>query len=152
VFAADAWHWIEPALGFSKAMQLLCPAGTIAIASHRVVGFRPDDFGDRVRGRMPRPGTSKPEQATWGPDPELWGAAIDACGFFDAPQRSVYRFERVLDADSFVAVQATYGSNLDLTSAARAALDVAVRQVINDELNGRVIKVEEAVLFTARRS
>jgi hypothetical protein len=85
------------------------------------------------------------------PDPEQWGAAIDASGFFDEPQRRVYRFDRVLDADSFVALQATYGANLDLPSAARAELDLGVRQVINDELDGKVVKVEEAVLFTARR-
>lgn len=57
---------------------------------------------------------------------------------------SRHRFERTLDADTFVAVTRTYGGDHS------EERDAALRDLIA-EVGGSVTKVEEAVLYLAQR-
>ena len=56
-----------------------------------------------------------------------------------------HQFERRLDAASFIAVTRTYGGRHTIER------DEIVRQLIDEEFEGAVTKVEDAVLYLARR-
>jgi hypothetical protein len=56
-----------------------------------------------------------------------------------------HRLERTLDAESFVAVTRTYGGDHTVER------DRLIRQLIEVEFGGAVTKVEDAVLYLARR-
>jgi hypothetical protein len=64
---------------------------------------------------------------------------------FDDFQVRRHRFERTLDASTFVAVSRTYGADYG------AEHDRIIHRIIDDELGGTVTKVEDAVLYLARR-
>jgi SAM-dependent methyltransferase len=40
VFAAQAWHWVDPAVGFAKAAQILSPGGVLAAFWNRPMWAR----------------------------------------------------------------------------------------------------------------
>lgn len=53
VASAQAWHWIDPAIAFAKAADLLKPGGTLAISA-----TFPSPPASRSSGRSARPTTS----------------------------------------------------------------------------------------------
>ena len=71
VASAQAWHWVDPAVGFAKAAQALRPRGALAIFGH-VPGPLPEPahsaFGRVVERHLPGAWGSPPSQAAYGPE------------------------------------------------------------------------------------
>jgi hypothetical protein len=80
-----------------------------------------------------------------------WGRAPGAPGRASAlfvlrsPSRRHHQFVRRLDAAAFVAVTKTYGGHQTDEQ------HQAVESILNDEFDGVIEKVEDAVLYFARR-
>jgi SAM-dependent methyltransferase len=137
VAAFNAWHWIEPQRGIARAAELLTPGGCLALVWTEVVSWGADPFGDRLVEEFGAP---------WAIDRDLVLSSVGAVGEggrFDDFQVRRHRFERTLDAATFVAVTRTYGG------AHRPERDETLRRLIDDEFGGTVTKVEEAVLYLA---
>jgi hypothetical protein len=66
VFAATAWHWIDPALGYRRAWELTRPDGHLAFwsATH-VVPEDGDSFFVEIQNVYDQIGESRPTDATW---------------------------------------------------------------------------------------
>lgn len=149
VLAATSWHWVHPTEGWDQVVRTLRPQGSIALAWTILVGFDPPWLGRRLRqlaDSVDRSALGSSEI-----DFTVWGARLEATGLFGPVSVERFPFERELDADSFVATQATYGSMLALDPERSRALEEATRQLIESECGGRVVKREEALVFTARR-
>ena len=49
VVSANAWHWVDPEVGYAKAAGVLGEGGYLCLILHRVVQVGPDGFADQVR-------------------------------------------------------------------------------------------------------
>jgi SAM-dependent methyltransferase len=140
VVAFNAWHWVEPSRGVELAGRALVSGGTIAIAWTEVVSWGSDPFAKLL---------SETTGAPWpiGPFAEFVASIepLRADAHFGPVEVHRHRFERVLDAVTFVAVTRTYGG------AYEAETYGAIARAIDEELGGSVTKVEEVVLYMARR-
>lgn len=77
VFAATAWHWIEPAIRYRRAWELLRPGGHLAFwsATH-VFPDGGDPFFFEIQDVYDEIGEGLPEDATW---PRLGDLPDDRC-------------------------------------------------------------------------
>jgi SAM-dependent methyltransferase len=139
IAAFNAWHWVEPEKGLNLAAQLLSPGGSFALTWTELVSWGEDGFEDRLveATRSPWPKNLELVQNSLQP--------IRSDKRFDDFRVRRHRFERRLDAESFIAVTRTYGGRHTVER------DQIVRQLIELEFGGAVTKVEDAVLYLARR-
>jgi SAM-dependent methyltransferase len=153
VVSANAWHWIDPEVGFAKAAAALDGAGHLCLILQRVVQVGPDGFADQVR-RL-RWNLSPPTAAELGGRdyvPEhAWSEDMERSGLFGHVRTTVRPFTRLLSASDFVEVSNTYGPNSQLTAGQREELGRAVRTLIDSDCGGVIEKTEEAVLIVARK-
>jgi SAM-dependent methyltransferase len=139
IAAFNAWHSVEPDKGVRLAAELLSAGGSLALVWTDVLSWGDDDFDTRLA------------EVTGAPWPKGLEHVLDslqpvrASSYFDDFRVSHHRFERKLDADSFIAVTRTYGGYHT------SERDQLVRHLIDDEFGGEVTKVEDAVLYVAGR-
>ncbi len=139
VSSFNAWHWIEPTVAADRVAQLIKPSGCLALVWTEVVSWGQGNFEDRLAD-------------VFG---SAWGKRLDHVDASMQPVRDDDRFDefhvrhhpftRKLDAQTFVAVTKTYGGNRTDQQY------LAIERVINTECQGEVEKVEDAVLYIARR-
>jgi SAM-dependent methyltransferase len=139
IAAFNAWHWVEPERGVSLAAQLLPPGGSLAVVWTDVVSWGEDGFGARLAEVTGSPWPKRLEHVEASLQP------VVASGSFDDFTVHHHRFERKLDALSFIAVTRTYGGHHSIER------DEVLHRLIEDEFEGAVTKVEDAVLNLARR-
>lgn len=152
VLAAQAWHWIDPAVRFEKAAQALVPGGVLA-----------------VMGNVPLPG---PADVTaefevlfkihapqmWGPPPEVWylpkvGPMLD---LFATAQRygpvvhRAYPYSRLLTREAFEGLYRSFSHFQALPEATREALIGGMAEIAL--ARGPEIRMDyEAQLYMAHR-
>ena len=127
VAAFTSWHWIEPAVGVPKVASLLRPGGVLALVWTEVIQFGEPPFDELSGYDTRRVALSELE-------PVL--RPVDVHGAFGPRVVSRFRFERVLDADTFTAEHRTYpGPHSE-------ANDEKVRTLITGRFGGTVTKVE----------
>lgn len=133
VAAFNSWHWVNPAVGLPKVASLLRPGGIVALAWTEVVQFGQEPF-ERLagyeRGRVPLAKVIEPHVRLF-----------DEHNDFGTGEVLRFRFERILDADTFVAESRTYpGPHSD-------SRDSEIRSLITRRFDGAITKVEDAVLY-----
>lgn len=138
VAAFNSWHWVDPSSAVPKAAALLRPGGNLALIWTDVVQHGQAPFERRL-GELGVPVGSVFDQVTAcleqvNSDCRLLAPVVTRC-----------RFERELDADTFVAVRNTYGGGCS------GETDSLIRSLINDEFGGTIIKSEETVAYLYRR-
>jgi SAM-dependent methyltransferase len=155
VYAAAAWHWIDPAIRYGKAHRLLRPGGHLAFWSARhgfPAGFDPffaeiqevyDAIGESREGEWPPP---LPEQI---PDE---AAEIHATGLFDEVQVRRYVWERNYTADEYIALLNTFSGHIAMETARREHLYGQVRERIARRPDRRVGRHWCSILHVARRT
>jgi trans-aconitate methyltransferase len=139
IAAFNAWHWVEPDKGVSLAAQLLSPGGSLALVWTDVVSWGEDGFEARLAEATGSPWPKRLEHVLASLQP------VRASEHFDDLRVHHHRFERRLDAVSFIAVTRTYGGHHTIER------DEIIRRLIEDEFEGAVTKVEDAVLYLTRR-
>jgi SAM-dependent methyltransferase len=148
VYAAQSWHWVDPARGFARAHALLRPAGLLALFWNRG-----QDGGegtplrralDDVYARL------APELREGGGGREMGHAArIRASGRFSEPEERTYPWAERRTADSYVRLLGTHSNHRMLPDARRTELLEAVRAAI--AAHGETIGIEYVTrLYLAR--
>jgi SAM-dependent methyltransferase len=109
IACAQAWHWIDPAVGFAKAAALLGPGGVLAIFGNEEQAA-PDGvraailhFHARIR-QAPNVQYGGGLYTPGGPIQAQFGAASE----FQRPEHRVYSRTITHTSDSYVALTATY--------------------------------------------
>jgi SAM-dependent methyltransferase len=140
VVAFNAWHWVEPSRGVELAATALVPGGTIALAWTEVVSWGAGPFARLLC-------ETTGEQWPTGPFAEAMASLelLRADPRFGPVEVHRHRFERALDAATFVAVTRTYGGGHD------PGTYRAIARAIDEDLGGSVTKVEEVTIYLARR-
>lgn len=138
IVALNSWHWVEPSVGLANAASWLRPGGSLALVRTPVLQWGSDAFERALADAFGAP---------W---PKTLDAVLETRRPVEGDRRfgpfveRRHRFERTLDAATFVAVTRTYGGpHSDERDAILGALV--------DDAGGAVTKVEEAVLYLAHR-
>jgi len=154
VYAATAWHWLDPAVRYRKAHELLRHGGHLAFwsATHAFPpGFDPffgeiqevyDAIGERREGEWPPP---PPEEA---PDRR---DEIEASALFADVQTRRYVWETTYSADEYVALLDTFSGHISMDDRKRERLYREIRERIGGRVVPRVRRHWLAVLHVARR-
>ena len=139
VAAFNSWHWVEPRPGIAVLERTLRPGGVLAVVWSEVIQWGQEPF-EAVMADL----------AGWSPSPTMTSLLAEsleplrASGLFGDFDVRRYRFSRDLDAEAYIAVTRTYGTT-------RPDWEVAVRRAIDEHCGAVVTKIEDAVLFWARR-
>ncbi len=154
VFAATAWHWIDPAVGYRKAWQLLRPGGHFACwsAAHVVPDggdtifqeIQPvyDEIGESLPGEwaFPRPGEL--------PD---GSAEAVASGLFEPVAVRQFDWELRYDADGYIALLDTFSGHLAMADWQRDRLYGEIRRRLAERPDRQLRRHWGAALLVARR-
>jgi len=154
VYAATAWHWVDPAVKYQRAWQALGPGGHLAVwgAGHVFPeGGDPffeelsdvyNEIGEGVApGTVyPRPGEQDDEQAE-----------IAASGLFEMTAVRHYDWERRYDAEEYIELLSTFSGHLEMPQWKRARLYGEIRRRLALRRDHGVRRHWGAVLQIARR-
>lgn len=138
VTAFSSWHWVNPADAVPKVASLLQPGGVLALTWTEVVQFGEEPFDSRSGYDSRRIPLAEAIEPVLQP--------LDAHGSFAERIVLRFRFERILDADTFVAESRTYpGPHSDRH-------DTEIHSLITRDFGGAVTKIEDAVLHLFSRT
>jgi len=153
VFAATAWHWIDPAVKYRRARELLRPGGHLAFWGAGHV-FPPDgdpffaeiqDIYDEIGEGMP-PGSSQPRPGEL-PDET---ADIRASGLFDEVVVRHFDWEVSYDAAGYIRLLDTFSGHIAMEQWQRDRLYGEIRRRLAERPGGRLRRGWGAVLHVAR--
>ena len=154
VFAATAWHWIDPAVRYQRAWAALRPGGHLAFwsASH-VFPDGGDPIFDELQAVYDEIGESKPDDAVQHRPGELPSAAgdIEASGLFDVVQVRQFDWEIRYTAEEYIALLNTFSGHIAMAEWQREKLFSFIRGRLAERADGRLRRHWGAVLQVARR-
>ena len=157
VYAATAFHWIDPAVSFSKAHDLLKSGGALALFWHRpaltdvsrayVAALQ--DIYRRIAPEM-----AEAYEAPPGPDEVSteYAELIPNSGLFD---QLVIRKHYVLteySAEAYVELLSTFSDHIALRQETRRQLFEEIGALIKREFAGVLPRETVALLYLARRT
>ena len=154
VYAAAAWHWIDPALRYPKTHHLLRPAGHLAFwsALHAFpTGF--DPFFSEIQEVYAAIGESHPGE--WPPPPPIEvpddAPEIEASGYFENVRVRRYVWSVSYSAAEYVALLETFSGHIAMDAAKREQLYGEIRRRIAQRPGQRVQRHWSAILHVALR-
>ena len=154
VYAATAWHWIDPAVKYRKAWDLLRPGGHLAFwAAEHVVPAGGDplfreiqDVYDEIGEGVP-PGTRFPGPGEL-PDHR---AEIAQTGLFTDITVRHFDWEVSYDAEAYIRLLSTFSGHIAMAPWQRDRLYGEIRRLLAERPGGRLRRHWGAVLHVARR-
>lgn len=153
VFAATAWHWLDPSVRYQKAADALKPHGYLALwgAGH-VVPRDGDPFFEELQEIYDEIGESLPPGATVPRPQELDDDRdeIEATGLFEVIDIQQYDWERVYDADGYIDLLNTFSGHIVLEQWQRDRLYSAIRRRLATRPDGRLRRHWGGVLHVAQ--
>lgn len=157
VYAAQAWHWIDPAVRYRKPADLLRKGGALAAFWNR-----PDwsncvlaaDIDSHYRAVIPELlEESGPMRPSRQPMPELWGdppGEIAATGRYEAPVQRRYTWRRRYSTEEYLSLLQTHSDHILLAEDRRRALLRGVGAII--DLAGGAIEIDYVTHLTLARA
>jgi SAM-dependent methyltransferase len=154
VYAATAWHWIDPAVRYRRAWEVLRPGGHLAFWSAlHVFPDGGDPFFREIQevydeigaGQPPGEGVPRPGEL------REQGAEIEASGLFEVLAIRHLDWERVYDAESYVALLRTFSGHIAMEQWQQDRLYGEIRRRLARRPGHSVRRHWGAVLHVARR-
>ena len=155
VYAATAWHWLDPAIRYPKAHRLLRPGGHLAFwsATHAFPADF-DRFFTEIQEVYDAIGESHPGE--WPPPPPEQipdeAAEIRASGLFEEIQVRRYVWETHYTAEEYIALLNTFSGHIAMEATKREHLYREIRRRIGRRPDPRVRRHWCAILHVARRT
>ena len=147
--AGHSWHWVDPMIGLAKAASILVPGGTVALFwnYHVLDETLLAAFDDAYR-------VHAPELTVVGRDPSSDGAQdidpFEGSTDFRSLGTRTYRWPRLLDADEWTSMLATFSDHARLGEPRLRALQMALCGAI--EQAGGVVRSQcGTYVWMARR-
>ena len=154
VFAATAWHWIDPRVGYPRAWQALCPGGHLAIwRQAHVFPDGGDPFFREIQDVYSEIGEGQPPDTPWPRPGELSDARaeVEASGLFAVIAIRQYDWERVYGAEEYIDLLSTFSGHLAMEEWQRERLFSQIRRRLARRPDRSVRRHWGAVLHVARR-
>ena len=154
VYAATAWHWIDPAVRYRRAWQLLRPGGHLAFWS--ALHVFPDDgdpFFREIQEVYEEIGEGLPAGEGYPRPGQLreQGAEIEASGLFEVSAIRHFDWEQVYDAESYIALLRTFSGHIAMEQWQQDRLYGEIRRRLARRPGRSVRRHWGAVLHVARR-
>lgn len=154
VVSATAWHWLDPAVGYQKAAEVLHPDGALAIFGYKHIAGGDREFFEQVQECYLRfMSDANPEERLQEPqeyEPDV--SQLQASGLFEKPQTRTYVTEETYSRNRYLEVLSTYSGHRALSEKARQGLFDCIGSLIDRSFGGEVRKAYLNYLIVARRS
>lgn len=155
VFAATAWHWLDPATRYQRAWKLLRAGGHLAFwtATH-VFPENGDPFFYELQEVYDEIGEGLPPDATrWRPE-ELPDDRdeIERSGLFETILVRRFDWRISYDADAYLRLLDTFSGHIAMNTWQRDRLYGEIRRRLGRRSDGRLDRHWGAVLHVARRA
>lgn len=154
VFAATAWHWVDPAVRYRRAADALEPRGYLALwgAGH-VIPYGGDPFFEELQEVYDEISESRPADVTLPRPQELDDdrEEIEASGLFQVIDIRQYDWETVYDAEGYIDLLNTFSGHIAMQDWQRDRLYGEIRRRLAQRPDGRVRRHWGGVLQVARR-
>ena len=154
VFAATAWHWLDPAIRYRRAWELLVPGGHLAFwsATH-VFPVDGDPIFAELQEVYEEIGEGLPEGAVYSRPGELPDEReeVERSGLFDNIAVRHFDWEVVYDAERYLGLLDTFSGHIAMKPWQRDRLYSEIRRRLEKRVNGRLRRGWGAVLHVARR-
>ena len=154
VFAATAWHWIDPAVRYRRAWELLRPGGHLAFweAVH-VIPDHGDPFFREIQDVYDEIGEALPPGSGFAKPDTLAdrAAEITATGLFTDVTIRRFDWEITYTADSYLLLLDTFSGHIAMAPWQRERLYGEIRRRLGQRPDGRVRRHWGAVLHVARK-
>lgn len=154
VFAATAWHWIDPDLRYQKAWSLLRPGGHLAFwAATHVVPTDGDPFFREIQEVYEEIGEGLPPGIVWPRPGELPDERADIVrsGLFEPVTIREFDWEISYDAESYIRLLDTFSGHIAMTPWQRERLYAEIRRRLAARPGGHLRRHWGAVLHVASR-
>lgn len=155
LMSAMAFHWIDPAIRFQLAHDLLAPGGVVALFWHRPVQTEISrEFVEAqqliYRRRAPElakryHAPTRPEDASTEYEQLIAGSKL----FEDLAIRKHYA-QNAYDTESYIELLESFSGHRLLPALQRRALLREIEALIRDEFSGKVIRETVVLLYLAR--
>jgi SAM-dependent methyltransferase len=152
VYAATAWHWIDPEMRYRRAWETLREGGHLAFwsATHVLPEQGGDPFFEQIQLVYDSIGDGLPEGMDWprpGKLPE-WREQITATGLFDVALIKQYDWEVEYTAEEYIALISTFSGHIAMQEWQRERLFGETRRLLGSR---KVRRHWGSVLHVARR-
>jgi SAM-dependent methyltransferase len=154
VFAATAWHWIDPAVGYELAWRALRPGGHLAIwAAEHVLPADADPFFGDIQavydeiGEGVPPGTDFPVPGNL----PTFRSAIERSGLFTVAVTREFIWDLRYTAGQYIELLDTFSGHIDMAPWQRDRLYGEIRRRLSARPDGMLRRHWGAALQIARR-
>ena len=154
VFAATAWHWIDPDVRYERAWRTLRPGGHLAFWEQaHVFPDGGDPFFREIQDVYDEIGEGLPTGAAWPRPGELADdrAGIEASGLFEVVAVRQYDWERVYGAEEYIELLSTFSGHLSMADWQRDRVFSEIRRRLGQRTDRSVRRHWGTVLHVARR-
>ncbi|MBC7631056.1 class I SAM-dependent methyltransferase [Aeromicrobium sp.] len=154
VFAATAWHWLDPAIRYRRAWELLVPGGHLAFwsATH-VFPKDGDPFFAELQEVYEEIGAGLPEGAVYPRPGELPDERedIERSGLFGDVVVHQFDWEVMYNAEGYLRLLDTFSGHITMRTAQRDRLYSEIRRRLGKRVDGSLRRGWGAALHVARR-
>jgi len=155
VFAATAWHWLDPVVRYQRAWHLLRPGGHLAMwsATH-VIPENGDPIFPQLQDVYDQIGEGLPGDAVSPRPGELPDdtSEIERTGLFDVVAVRQFDWEVTYDADGYLRLLDTFSGHIAMQAWQRDRLYGEIRRRLSERPDGRLRRHWGAVLQIASRA
>jgi SAM-dependent methyltransferase len=155
VFAATAWHWVDPAVRYRKAAEALEVGGYLSVwSAGHVVPYDGDPFFEELQDVYDEINESLPQGVTFPRPQELNDdrAEMEATGLFEVIDITRYDWETVHDAQGYIDLLNTTSGHISLEDWQRDRLYSEIRRRLAMRPDGLLRRHWGCVLHIARRT
>ncbi|MGH3302411.1 MAG: class I SAM-dependent methyltransferase [Streptosporangiaceae bacterium] len=154
VYAATAWHWVDPAVGYDLAWHCLRPGGQLAVwTAQHVLPDDGDPFFLEIQDVYDEIGSSRPSDDYF-PQPGSLPTdrvAIEASGLFTVTLEQEFIWARRYTAGQYIELLDTFSSHIDMAPWQRDRLYGEITRRLAARPDGTVRRHWGAVLQLAGR-
>lgn len=155
VFAATAWHWLDPTLRYQRVWDLLRPRGYLAFwsATH-VFPDGGDPFFVQIQDVYDEIGESLPKDVRWPRPGQLPDSRdeIEQSGLFEDVFIRQFGWEISYTADEYIQLLDTFSGHIAVKAWQRDRLYTEIRRRLGRRSDDRLRRHWGAVLHVARRA
>ncbi|MGH3500344.1 MAG: class I SAM-dependent methyltransferase, partial [Nocardioidaceae bacterium] len=153
VYAATAWHWIDPTVRYRRAADALRPGGYLAVwSTGHVVPDGGDPFFHQIQDVYDEIGEGNPADWHFPRPGELAELSLerDSGGMFERVATRHFDWETGYDAEGYIELLDTFSGHLSMQAWQRSRLFGEIRRRLATRPDGLVRRHWGAVLEVAR--
>ncbi len=145
--AATSFHWLDPAIRYTKVSQILRHGGCLSVFTN--VHIRRDEgFFAEVQNIYRKIAPTRCQAKSEVPEPLGIGPGLD---LFEKPITKRYPWDEPDTAEEYIALLGTYSDHINLPKPEREELFRAITELINANYKGVIIKHYESMLEIRRK-